>query len=117
MTAACPVLPITQYGRVAESSWTVPAYASGTAPVVVCAEPDGIRKILIFSAPRTNSFDIYISFGGSPNPNSPIFLRPGTTIVLDTMVPQNEIRAIADPTATSNQYLNVAYCHESMDVQ
>lgn len=44
--------------------------------------------------------NIYVDFDKSANVNSPLFIVPGQTVLLDTVVPQNDVYAFSDAAST-----------------
>jgi len=67
----------------------------GTTSVNVIAAPPNYRNLLIFR--NVGLTNLYIDFGSEANVNrSPILLIPSTVLLLDTVVPQDDVYCISD---------------------
>jgi len=70
--------------------------ALGTTSIKFLDQPIGKRNFLGFRNASTASQNIFIDFSSQATVNSWLLLAPGTTILFDTVVPQDDLYAIAD---------------------
>jgi hypothetical protein len=68
----------------------------GTTSIKFLDQPIGKRNFLGFRNASTSNQIIYIDFSSQATVNSWLQLTPGTTILFDTVVPQDDLYAIAD---------------------
>lgn len=61
--------------------------------------PIGKRDFLGFRNASAGAQNIYISFGGAASTNSFLKLTPGQILVLDTVVPQDDLWCVSDAVA------------------
>lgn len=67
----------------------------GTASVMVCASPPGMRNL--FVARNVGTTNLYLDFGLDAAINrSVFFLVPGAILFLDAVVPQDDVYCISD---------------------
>jgi hypothetical protein len=69
----------------------------------------GLRNLLILRNSSPGAQVIFVSFGTNASTVSVLRLTAGQTVLFDTVVPQNEVNAIADVagailTAANSQY-------------
>jgi hypothetical protein len=62
-------------------------------------QPIGKRNTLAFRNASTANQVIYIGFGGNATTNSWLQINPGTIILFDSVVPQDDLYVISDVTA------------------
>jgi len=82
---------IYRYASVTSLSVTI-----GTTSFKFLDQPIGKRNFLGFRNASTASQNIYIDFSSQATTGSWLLLAPGTTILFDTVVPQDDLYAIAD---------------------
>jgi hypothetical protein len=82
---------IYRYASVTSLSVTI-----GTTSFKFLDQPIGKRNFLGFRNASTASQNIYIDFSSNATTGSWLLLAPGTTILFDTVVPQDDLYAIAD---------------------
>jgi hypothetical protein len=80
-----------RYASVTSLSVTI-----GTTSFKFLDQPIGKRNFLGFRNASTASQNIYIDFSSQATTGSWLLLAPGTTILFDTVVPQDDLYAIAD---------------------
>jgi hypothetical protein len=80
-----------QYASLQDVSITI-----GTTSVKFLDAPIGKRNMLGFRNASTSSQNIYISFGAQATTNNWLKLIPGTIVLFDTVVPQDDLYCIAD---------------------
>lgn len=91
-----------RYGRLnGEQTIAVAAASPGTQ---VLTEPDERRNMLMMRNASTTA-NIYVAFGNLATTQSIIVLAPGIMILFDTVVPQDDVYAIAD---AASAFLTVA---------
>jgi hypothetical protein len=86
---------------------TVPQTAGG---VLVLSAPDTLRNFLAIRNSSTTA-NLYLSFGNQATTNSTFRLTPNQIMLLDTVVPQDDLYAVADDT---DGQISVAFSNLSM---
>ena len=90
---------IYRYASVTSLSVTI-----GTTSFKFLDQPIGKRNFLGFRNASTASQNIYIDFSSQATTGSWLLLAPGTTILFDTVVPQDDLYAIADAAGAQLAY-------------
>ena len=80
-----------------------------TLSVKFLDQPIGKRNTLAFRNASTASQVIYIGFGGNATLNSWLQINPGTIVLFDTVVPQDDLYVISDVTAGVLAYAYSTY--------
>jgi len=80
-----------------------------TASVKFLDQPIGKRNTLAFRNASTSSQVIYIGFGGNASTNSWLQINPGTIVLFDTVVPQDDLYVVSDVTAGVLAYVYSTY--------
>jgi hypothetical protein len=88
-----------RYASVTSLSVTI-----GTTSFKFLDQPIGKRNFLGFRNASTASQNIYIDFSSQATTASWLLLAPGTTILFDTVVPQDDLYAIADAAGAQLAY-------------
>ena len=78
------------------ASLTSVAITVGVVSFKFLDQPIGKRNFLGFRNASTGGQNIYIDFNGAATTNSWIYLAPGTIVLFDTVVPQDDLYVIAD---------------------
>ena len=68
----------------------------GTTSIKFLDQPIGKRNMLGFRNASTGGQIIYIEFNGTATTGSWLQIQPGTTVLFDTVVPQDDLYAISD---------------------
>lgn len=85
-----------RYARlVGEQTIAIPITAGG---LLVLQEPDTMRNMLLLRNVSAAAV-IFIAFGNNATANSALSLNPGTTILFDSVVPQDDVFALSDVAA------------------
>lgn len=87
--------------------------AVGVASVLVLAESSTKRNMLGFRNSSTGANVIYIAFGTNATTLSWLSLDPGEMLLLDSVVPQDEVYAISDLAAGSLTVVAGSISYES----
>ncbi len=90
-----------RYASLVDLSLTV-----GTTSVKFLDQPIGKRNMLGFRNSSTTSQIIYIGFGGAATTGAWLAINPGSLVLFDTVVPQDDLYAIA---SASGAVLNYVY--------
>jgi len=80
-----------------------------TTSVKFLDQPIGKRNTLGFRNASTASQVIYIGFGGNATTGSWLQINPGTIVLFDTVVPQDDLYVISDVTAGVLAYVYSTY--------
>ena len=80
-----------------------------TTSVKFLDQPIGKRNTLGFRNASTTSQVIYIGFGGNATTSSWLRISPGTIVLFDTVVPQDDLYVISDVTAGVLAYVYSTY--------
>lgn len=80
-----------------------------TASVKFLDQPIGKRNTLGFRNASTSNQVIYIGFGGNATTGSWLQINPGTIVLFDTVVPQDDLYVISDVTAGVLAYVYSTY--------
>jgi len=80
-----------------------------TTSVKFLDQPIGKRNTLAFRNSSTSGQVIFIGFGGNATSNSWLQLTPGTIVLLDTVVPQDDLYVVSDVTAGVLSYVYSTY--------
>jgi hypothetical protein len=86
------------------ASVTSLSLAVGTTSIKFLDQPIGKRNFLGFRNASTGTQNIYIDFSAQATTNSWLLLAPGTTILFDTVVPQDDLYVIADAASAQLAY-------------
>jgi hypothetical protein len=86
------------------ASVTSLSLAVGTTSIKFLDQPIGKRNFLGFRNASTGTQNIYIDFSAQATTNSWLLLTPGTTILFDTVVPQDDLYVIADAASAQFAY-------------
>lgn len=81
-----------RYANVVES--VLPVSDAGSQQLL--PQPVGLRNMLQFRNTSPGAQVIFISFGTAASLSSLVRLAPGQAVLYDTVVPQNEVNAVAD---------------------
>ena len=68
----------------------------GTTSIKFLDQPIGKRNMLGFRNASTGAQNIYIEFNGTATTGSWLLLAPGSIILFDTVVPQDDLYVISD---------------------
>jgi hypothetical protein len=68
----------------------------GTTSIKFLDQPIGKRNMLGFRNASTGGQIIYIEFNGTATTGSWLQIQPGTTVLFDTVVPQDDLYVISD---------------------
>lgn len=88
-----------RYASVSSLSLTV-----GTTSIKFLDQPIGKRNFLGFRNASTGTQNIYIDFSANATTGSWLQLAPGALILFDTVVPQDDLYAIADGAGATLAY-------------
>ncbi len=80
-----------------------------TASVKFLDQPIGKRNTLGFRNASTASQVIYIGFGGNASTGSWLQINPGSIVLFDSVVPQDDLYVISDITAGVLAYVYSTY--------
>lgn len=80
-----------RYAEVIETPWSV-----GVTSVKVLTQPSGLRNFLLLRNISTGAQIIFVSLGNTATLQSSLRLASNQAILLDAVVPQNELNAISD---------------------
>lgn len=84
----------------------IPFAVDDVQSVQILSQPTGLRNMLLLRNASGGAQVIFVSFGVQATLQSVLRLTAGQAVLLDTVVPQNEVNAIADTPAAT---LVVAY--------
>jgi len=82
---------------------------TSTTSVKFLDQPIGKRNTLGFRNASTANQVIFIGFGGNATTNSWLQINPGTIVLFDTVVPQDDLYVISDVTAGVLAYVYSTY--------
>jgi len=82
---------------------------TSTTSVKFLDQPIGKRNTLGFRNASTANQVIYIGFGGNATTGSWLQINPGTIVLFDTVVPQDDLYVISDVTAGVLAYVYSTY--------
>ena len=68
----------------------------GTTSIKFLDQPIGKRNMLGFRNASTGAQVIYIEFNGTATTGSWLQINPGTTVLFDTVVPQDDLYVVSD---------------------
>jgi hypothetical protein len=103
--------PVREAHRYAQINGSVVFPVSVTSRLVLPA-PQNFRNLLIVrNSTALGGQTVYLEFGREANGDSAIELTPGGTILFDTVVPQDDIYAIAPggPTSITVSFSNINF--------
>jgi hypothetical protein len=80
-----------------------------TTSVKFLDQPIGKRNSLGFRNASTTNQVIYIGFGGNATTGSWLQINPGTIVLFDTVVPQDDLYVVSDVTAGVLAYVYSTY--------
>lgn len=91
-TQSAPVINPHAYAEPQSVAFDLPAL--GSPALLVLARSAGFRNLLLLRNASPGTESIYINFGNQATVDSPFLLPVGAMIILDTVVPQNDVYAI-----------------------
>lgn len=80
-----------------------------TASIKFLDQPIGKRNTLGFRNASTANQVIYIGFGGAASTNSWMQINPGTIVLFDSVVPQDDLYVVSDVTGGVLAYVYSTY--------
>lgn len=86
------------------ASLTSLAFTIGTTSIKFLDSPIGKRNMLGFRNASTGTQNIYIDFNAFASTSSWLKLSPGQLVLFDTVVPQDDLYAIADAAGATLAY-------------